>query len=143
MSESEKKKEQIRTEVGKRAMISAMRKALGIVTPALKISGVSRTAFYEWLKEDPDFKVAIENVDEVSLDFGETALLKAIKRGNISAIIFFLKTKGKSRGYIEKFILEHTKLSVSQLAQELDKIDSVKEDIEEFEKSEDDQKNED
>ena len=36
------------------------------------------------------------------MDFTESALRKLIKKGNVIATIFKLKTKGKDRGYIEK-----------------------------------------
>ena len=38
----------------------------------------------------------------IALDFGETQLHAQIREGNTSATIFFLKTKGKRRGYIER-----------------------------------------
>ena len=39
---------------------------------------------------------------ENTLDFVESKLMKAIDDGNLTAIIFFLKTRGKSRGYSER-----------------------------------------
>ena len=39
---------------------------------------------------------------EAILDFAESKLKQEINDGNITAIIFFLKTKGKIRGYVEK-----------------------------------------
>lgn len=44
----------------------------------------------------------MENINERNLDYAESALLKLIKEGNATALIFFLKTKGKHRGYIER-----------------------------------------
>ena len=35
-------------------------------------------------------------------DFAESELMKLIKDGNVAATIFFLKTQGKARGYIER-----------------------------------------
>ena len=35
------------------------------------------------------------------MDFAETHLHKLIQEGNPAATIFFLKTKGKRRGYVE------------------------------------------
>ncbi len=42
-----------------------------------------------------------------ALDFMESRLLKAIDKGNVTAIIFYLKTKGKDRGYIEPQEIDH------------------------------------
>ena len=39
---------------------------------------------------------------EDTLDFVESKLMKAIDDGNVTAMIFFLKTRGKSRGYSER-----------------------------------------
>jgi len=34
--------------------------------------------------------------------FAESELMKLIKEGNVAATIFFLKTQGKKRGYVER-----------------------------------------
>lgn len=95
-------KEQKRTIVAKKEMIAALRANLGVVTPALKAANVSRTAYYEWLKEDEQFRNDVEHCGEETLDFAENALLKQIKGGNPTSTIFYLKTKGKKRGYVER-----------------------------------------
>jgi len=85
----------------KKAMVAAMEKALGVVTTACKTVGISRQTHYNWL-QDPDYAAAIEDVSEVAVDFAESHLHKLIKEGNPAATIFFLKTKGKNRGYVER-----------------------------------------
>ena len=85
----------------KKAMVAAMEKALGVVTTACKTVGITRQTHYNWL-QDPDYAAAIEDVGEVAVDFAESHLHKLIKDGNPAATIFFLKTKGKGRGYVER-----------------------------------------
>jgi hypothetical protein len=85
----------------KKAMIDALEKSLGIVTTAAKSVGIDRTTHYRWLNEDEDYKKAVEDIAEVVIDFAESQLHKQIKEGNQSSTIFYLKTKGKKRGYIE------------------------------------------
>lgn len=86
----------------KQAMVEAMEQQLGVVTAACRQVGISRMTHYTWLKEDPEYKQAIEEIPEVCLDFAENVLFKAMKQGNITSAIFYLKTKGKKRGYIER-----------------------------------------
>jgi hypothetical protein len=38
----------------------------------------------------------------VALDTAESALFNQIKEGNVTSIIFYLKTKGRRRGYVER-----------------------------------------
>lgn len=83
-------------------MLEALEKAFGIVTAACKAAGINRDTHYRWLKEDADYKDAVNELANVSLDFAENALLKKIQEGETTAIIFYLKTKGKQRGYIER-----------------------------------------
>ena len=44
---------------------------------------------------------------ESALDEAESELMKLIRAGNLTAIIFFLKTQGKSRGYSERSDFGH------------------------------------
>lgn len=91
-----------KTEQHKKAMIEALEKSLGVVTTACRTVGVGRTQFYQWLKDDPDFKREVEDISNITLDFAESQLHKQIKGGSTSATIFYLKTKGKKRGYVER-----------------------------------------
>jgi hypothetical protein len=88
-------------------MIESMKKQLGIVTAACKESGISRQTHYRWLEESPEYKEEIDRIPELVVDFAENALFKLIQEKNPTAIIFFLKTKAKHRGYIEKSEIEH------------------------------------
>ena len=94
----------------KKAMLQALEKALGIVTIAAKEVGINRSTHYEWLKTDPEYKQAVEDLDDIVIDFGESQLHKQVKEGNTTATIFLLKTKGKKRGYIEGQELYHSGL---------------------------------
>lgn len=86
----------------KKALIEALEKSLGVVTTACKLVGIARSTFYEYVKDDPEFAEAVKDIDEVTIDFAESQLHKQIKDGNTTATIFYLKTKGKKRGYVEK-----------------------------------------
>ena len=98
----------------KKAMIEALEKSLGIVTTACKSVGINRGTHYEWLKLDLDYKSSVESIEDMTLDFVESQLHKQISKGEVSSTIFYLKTKGKKRGYIEKTIIEGD-LNVSEI----------------------------
>lgn len=86
----------------KRAMIEALEKSLGIVTTACKSVDISRETHYRWLREDDAYKEAVEGIEDIAIDFAESKLHKQIEKGDTTATIFYLKTKGKKRGYIER-----------------------------------------
>lgn len=92
----------------KKAMVEALEKSLGIVTTACKSCGVARSTHYEWLKDDEEYKTEVEGIADIALDFAESQLHKQIQKGEVSSTIFYLKTKGKKRGYIEKSELGFT-----------------------------------
>ena len=91
-----------RTEQTKRALLEAMEQSLGVVTTACRKVGIGRTTYYEYMKTDPAFAAAIDELQNVAIDFAESQLHKQIADGNATATIFFLKTKGKARGYVER-----------------------------------------
>jgi hypothetical protein len=86
----------------KEALIQAMQKAMGVVTEACKIAKVGRTTFYKLYNNDPEFKRACDECQDIALDFAESQLYSQIKGGSTTATIFYLKTKGKHRGYVER-----------------------------------------
>lgn len=90
----------------KKRLLAALEKSFGVVTDACRTAKICRDTFYRYCNEDPSFKAAVEAMEEVALDFVESALYKQVKEGVPSSTIFFLKTKGRKRGYIER--TEHT-----------------------------------
>ena len=91
-----------KTDTKKEAMLKALDKALGVVSTACKAVGISRDTHYRWLKQDIDYKRGVTELENVALDFAESHLHKLIQDGSPAATIFFLKTKGKKRGYVER-----------------------------------------
>lgn len=113
--------EQGQKDSSKAEILAALEEHKGIVSIACKAIGFTRSTFYRWLDEDPEFKKAVEELHEVALDHVESKLFEKIDGVSISkgqdedgndivynvppsdtAIIFYLKTRGKKRGYIEK-----------------------------------------
>jgi hypothetical protein len=85
----------------KKLMLEALKEQLGIITAAAKQTGIDRRTHYRWLVEDPEYKARVEEIPDMVIDFAENALFKLMQEKNPTAIIFFLKTHAKHRGYIE------------------------------------------
>lgn len=92
----------------KERILEALEKSLGVVTTACKNVGVDRSTFYKYLKEDEEFAEAVKELENVALDFAESQLHKQIQEGVPTSTIFYLKTKGKRRGYVERQEHDHT-----------------------------------
>ena len=104
-----------KSDTKKSIMIEMLEKSLGVVSTACKAANISRDTHYRWLKEDEIYAEAVESLNNVSLDFAESQLFNAMKEGNITAVIFYLKTKGKDRGYIERIQQEDVSKKPKQL----------------------------
>ena len=91
-----------KTDIKKKQILEALEKSLGIVTTACKQVGIHRDTYYEWLKKDKEFKKKVKDLENVALDFAESQLHKQIAKGNPLSTMFYLKCKGKKRGYIEQ-----------------------------------------
>lgn len=86
----------------KKALIEALEKSLGVVTTACRSVGIDRSTFYDYLKKDEEFAAAVKELENVALDFAESKLHAQISKGDTTATIFYLKTKAKHRGYVER-----------------------------------------
>lgn len=90
----------------KEEFLDALKKTMGIISSASDIVGISRQSAYVWMREDEDFKKRVEEVTERQKDFVESKLLSRINEDDTTAIIFYLKTRCKERGYTEKIEYE-------------------------------------
>ena len=88
--------------IKKESLLKALEQSLGVVTVACKKAGIPRSTFYKWMKEDEGFAKEVKEIDNVALDFVESQLHKQIAADSTAATIFYLKTKGKKRGYVER-----------------------------------------
>lgn len=70
--------------------------------------GIDRRTYYRWMEKDPKFNAEVKDIENIALDFVESQLHKQIQNGEVSSTIFYLKTKGKPRGYIERSEIDHT-----------------------------------
>lgn len=111
-------KVQHRSDIKKELMLKALKESYGVVTTASDACHVSRESHYKWLREDPEYARKVSEMEDIALDFAENALHKQIKEGNATSTIFYLKTKGKKRGYIERS--EHIVETTESLANRMD-----------------------
>jgi predicted transcriptional regulator len=88
--------------IKKESLLKALEQSLGVVTAACKKASIPRSTYYKWLNEDEAFAKQVRDIENVALDFAETQLHKQISENSTAATIFYLKTKGKKRGYIER-----------------------------------------
>jgi len=80
----------------------ALEKAIGITQAALENTGVSRPKFLLWYNTNEEFANRVNQIQDKQIDFVESKLLERINKGDTTAITFYLKTKGKERGYTDK-----------------------------------------
>jgi hypothetical protein len=113
----------------KKTVLEALELHNGIISSACSATNTPRSTFYLWLKEDAEFKAAVDDIQEVAIDYVESKLFEKIEGIQVvgkgartendepptyqvppsdTAIIFYLKTKGKKRGYVERTEQEHS-----------------------------------
>ena len=96
---TDKKKSTNSTTRKKTAFLKVFESNLGVITPACKSIGIDRGTYYLWMEKDAEFAAACQHIQESAIDFAESTLFKQMKKGDTTAAIFYLKTKGRRRGY--------------------------------------------
>ena len=86
----------------KKDMLEALQLSMSVISTACERVGISRQTHYNWIRSDPEYKEQCESLEQRTVDMVESHLYKLIRDGNPAATIFFLKTKGKGRGYVER-----------------------------------------
>ena len=87
-------------------VIAALEAARGLVSLAADKLGVTQQAISYRILNDPEIAQAAKEIRERQTDLTEAKLFQAINNGDMTAIIFYLKTQAKSRGYVER--MEHS-----------------------------------
>lgn len=85
----------------------------GIISDAARQLGCSRWTIHDRIKEYPDLKQVQEEGRQKIVDLAEAALVEKIKSGDITAIIFTLKSVGARRGWIEAQYQRNINLNVN------------------------------
>ena len=86
----------------KEMFINNLKASGGIICVACESTGINRSTYYRWRESDKDFADAVDEVMEAQVDFVESKLIALINANDTTATIFYLKTKGKKRGWTEK-----------------------------------------
>lgn len=124
----------------KTRMLQELEKSKGIVSIAAARCGLSRTNHYKWYEQSVKYKKAVDDINEAAIDHVESKLLEKIDGVQVvgtdhkglpvvygippsdTAIIFYLKTKGKKRGYIEKQEIDHGDLPPTSIHITMDQV---------------------
>ena len=83
-------------------MIQAIYESKGILASAARRLGCTRQTVHNYVNKFQTVKAAYEDARESNIDYVEGKLMYAIEKGHVPAIIFFLKTIGKNRGFVER-----------------------------------------
>ena len=98
----------MKTEKDKKTFLKILKGNGGNINDACNATNVSRRTIYVWMEKEQWFKDSIDDIREIGVDNVESALYKNAIEGNTTAQIFYLKTQGKKRGYVEKSELDLT-----------------------------------
>jgi hypothetical protein len=80
----------------------ALRESAGLQYIAATKLKCAPSTVTNYVKRNKHLQRVVEECREGVLDLAEGKILEKIRDGDIAAIIFFLKTKGKNRGYTER-----------------------------------------
>lgn len=83
-------------------MKQALSNPMGSVSQAANALGCTPQTVRNYMKKYPELEDVVDFAIEKTGDFVESKLIELVKTGNVTAIIFYCKTKLKSRGYVER-----------------------------------------
>ena len=86
----------------------AIKESKGFLSIAAEKLGCTYQTVSNYINRHSTLRDVMDAINERHVDLSENKLISQINEGNITAIIFHLRCKGKKRGYVEKSEVEHT-----------------------------------
>ena len=83
-------------------IVKALSESNGLLTLSARKAGVSYRTIERYVHDFPSVAAAVQEAKENMLDYVEGKLFTKIKDGDTVSILFYLKTQGKKRGYVER-----------------------------------------
>jgi len=80
----------------------AIRTKVGFVSHAADLLGCSIKTVYSYKDKYDEVKEACAEAEERKLDLAEAKLVECVKEKKAWAVCFYLKCKGKGRGFVER-----------------------------------------
>ena len=83
----------------------------GTLAAAAQKAKVGYSTLYDWRAVDADFDKSIDAARKLNHgiggDLAESKLMGKVNEGDTTSILFYLKTRHKDRGYVERFEQNH------------------------------------
>jgi hypothetical protein len=80
----------------------AIKEAKGFLTVAAQILGCHYTTILNYAKRYKLVRKTLDEARQRMLDIAEAKLFEQVQAGDLRAIMFYLRTFGKTRGYVER-----------------------------------------
>ena len=103
-------------------LLKSLQENLFNVSAACKSVRISRWTFYAYQKKDILFAEKVAEAKEEQIDFVESKLLANVRAGKEQSIIFYLRTIGRERGYVEQ---QHINLEVQMHQQAIRELEAL------------------
>jgi hypothetical protein len=91
-----------KTHLSRDTIIAALRATGGGVYLAARKLNCAPSNVYKRIAKDPKLREAHEAIRNEMIDLAEAGLRRAVKKGDVTAMIWVTKTIGKGRGYTER-----------------------------------------
>jgi len=91
-----------RPDLKAKEIAETIEKNKGNISACARQLGLGRYSLYIRIRQEPTLKKALEQSRETMLDMAESVLYSKVLQGSTPELIFFLKTQGRNRGYVER-----------------------------------------
>lgn len=84
-------------------VVQALQNSAGINAGAAAQLKCSGSTIARYRAAYPEIETAVAEIEEDTLDLAETQLVKKLQDGSLAAILYYLSTKGKARGWVKRY----------------------------------------